>query len=138
MTLSSVHDNSREDRRWELACGAIPGLTFPDDKWISITQESELEEPQEWNGVASNSFLVGFSSEHSNQKEDRTYKFFTARSDNFVLPQCTGWTELNVFDGDIDLQLGDMEVIAAIKSVYNNGNNDRQFSAITCKLAQIV
>ena len=128
----SWHDNGPEDRKWQLG----PGLTFPDDEWISITQENGWKETQEWNGVGSNSFLVGFDSVHDNKNEDRTYRFFTARSDKFELIQCTGWTIWNDFDGVVDPQFhSDTEVIAGIRSVFNDGNNDRQFSAITCKLA---
>ena len=104
MEFVSWHDNGPEDRKWQLACGAIPGLTFPDDEWISITQENGWKETQEWNGVGSNSFLVGFDSVHDNQNEDRAYRFFTARSNKFELIQCTGWTIWNDFDGVVDPQ----------------------------------
>ena len=132
--FASAHDNRREDRKWNLRCKAIPQLNFSSDKWISITQENEWDAPQEWNGVASNSFLVGFSSHHDNHREDRKYKFFTARSNSFNLRRCSRWTTLNDFDGRFNLLLGDGEVIAAIKSVHSNRHEDRRFSVITCEI----
>ena len=132
--VASVHNNHTEDRQWDLGCKAIPGLTFGGDKWISITPGNGLDGAQEWNGVASNSFLVGFSSHHDNHREDRIYRFFTARSNNFALHHCSGWRPLNDFDRPIKLQLGNEEVIAAIKSVHSNYYEDRRFSVITCKI----
>ena len=134
MKFSSVHSNAKEDRRWDLGCKAIPGLTFSSDKWISITPGNGWDAPQEWYGVASDSFLVGFRSHHDSRKEDRIYRFFTARSDIITLQDCTGWKKLNDYDGPIDLQLGDDEVIAGVKSVHNSRKEDRQFSVITCKI----
>ena len=132
--FSSVHSNYKEDRRWDLGCKAIPGLTFSGDKWISITPGNGWDAPQEWYGVASDSFLVGFRSHHDSRKEDRIYRFFTARSDIITLQHCTGWKKLNDYDRPIDLQLGDDEVIAGVKSVHNSRKEDRQFSVITCKI----
>ena len=134
MKFSSVHSNAKEDRRWDLGCKAIPGLTFSSDKWISITPGNGWDAPQEWYGVASDSFLVGFRSHHDSRKEDRIYRFFTARSDIITLQDCTGWKKLNDYDRPIDLQLGDDEVIAGVKSVHNSRKEDRQFSVITCKI----
>jgi len=133
--FASVHNSRREDRQWDLGCKAIPWLTFSSDKWISITPGNGWDGAQEWNGVASNSFLVGFSSHHDNRREDRIYRFFTARSNSFALHHCSGWRTLNDYDRPINLQLGDEEVIAGVKSVHNNHHEDRRFSVITCKIA---
>ena len=135
--FSSKHYNKQEDRIWDLGCKAVhPELTIKGDRWISKTERNKLDKPQLWNGVHSNSFLVGMESEHDNGAEDRAYSFFTARSDNFALHQCSGWKKLNDFDEKIDLKLGDEEVIAAIKSVHSNKDEDREFSVITCKIAR--
>ena len=131
----SAHNNHHEDREWDLGCQPIPELTVRGEKWISITAGNGWDAAQEWNGVDSNSFLVGFTSDHNNHHEDRTYSFFTARSDNFILQQCSGWKLLNDWDQLVDLQLGDEEVIAGVKSVHNNHHEDRRFSVITCKIA---
>ena len=134
--FTSKHYNKQEDRIWDLGCKAIhPELTIKGDRWISKTERNKLDKPQLWNGVHSNSFLVGMESEHDNGAEDRAYSFFTARSDNFILRQCSGWKKLNDFDEKIDLELGDQEVIAAVKSVHSNKDEDREFSVITCKIA---
>ena len=134
--FASKHYNKEEDRVWDLGCKPInPELTIRGDRWISKTEKNKLDEPQLWNGVHSNSFLVGMESEHDNGAEDREYTFCTARSDNFALKQCSAWKKLNDFDEKIDLQLGDEEVIAAITSVHKKKKGDREFSVITCKIA---
>ena len=135
--FASKHYNKEEDRIWDLGCKVIsPEMTIRGDRWISKTERNELDEDQLWNGVHSNSFLVGMESEHDNGAEDRTYSFFTARSDNFALRQCSAWNKLNGFDDPIDLELADEEVIAAIKSVHKNKHEDREFSVITCMIAR--
>ena len=135
--FASKHYNKEEDRVWDLGCKPInPELTIPGDWVISWTEKHELNEDQLWNGVDSNSFLVGMESEHDNGAEDRAFTFFTARSDNFALKQCSAWKKLNDFDEEIDLQLGDEEVIAAITSVHKKKKGDREFSVITCKIAR--
>ena len=114
--FTSKHYNKEEDRVWDLGCKAIdPELTVESEKWIRKTERNELDEDQRWNGIGTNSFLVGMESEHDNKAEDRTYSFFTARSDNFRLRECSEWTKLNDFDKEVDLRLEGDEVIAAIK-----------------------
>ena len=137
MKFKSRHSNEKEDRIWDLGCKVIsPRMTVEGDRWISKTERSKLDNTKSWDGRHSNSFLVGMESEHSNHHEDRTYTFFTARSDNFVLRQCSGWKKLNNHDHEINLQLGNDEVIAAIKSVHDNKKEDREFSVVTCKIGR--
>ena len=124
------------------------------DSWMNQkTDKNHLENYQEWNGIASNSFLVGIESDYLSseagtplnlwgRKGDRTYSFLTARSNNFVLDQCSGWRKLNNLTQDFDLMLEGNEVIAAIKSDYKHGRRiirfgDREFSVITCKIRRI-
>ena len=135
--FKSKHSNWHEDRVWDLGCKAInPKMTIKGDRWISKTEFSKLEKDQLWNGVHSNSFLVGMESKHDNGKEDREYSIMSARSDNFALRQCSEWTRLNKFGKSVDLELGDGEVIAAIKSVFSHRKEDREFSVITCRIAR--
>ena len=137
--FTSKHYNKEEDRVWDLGCKAIdPELTVESEKWIRKTERNELDEEQRWNGIGTNSFLVGMESEHDNKAEDRTYSFFTARSDNFRLQECSEWTKLNDFDKEVDLRLEGDGVIAAIKSVHKNKHEDRVFSVITCQLKRKV
>ena len=106
---------------WDLGCKAIdPELTVESEKWIRKTERNELDEEQRWNGIGTNSFLVGMESEHDNKAEDRTYSFFTARSDNFRLQECSEWTKLNDFDKEVDLRLEGDEVIERSESVQSD------------------
>ena len=108
--FSSHHSNYHEDRKWTLSCKPIVPeelrveMQSRGDNWMNkATERNNLDQHQEWNGLDSNSFLVGMQSHHDNGAEDRMYSFFTARSDNFVLDHCTGWRKLNKFDKKFDL-----------------------------------
>ena len=46
----------------------MPCLKLVGEKWISATLESEPEEPFEWDGLPTNSFLVGMSSKFDQVK----------------------------------------------------------------------
>jgi len=134
--FSSHHDNHREDRRWELECSKITGPVEVDEV-ISVTDTNGWDAAQEWNGVYSNSYLVGVASVHNNHHEDRRYTFVTARSNNYFLTKCSRWRKLNNFDGPFYLRLGSNDVIAAVKSHHNNRREDREFSVITCRLTYL-
>ena len=137
--FTSEHSNKEEDRVWDLGCKKIEAeMTVESEKWVRRTDPNELDKDQRWNGISTNSFLVGMESEHSNKKEDRAYSFFTARSDNFRLRECSEWTKLNDWDKKVDLHLQGDEVIAAIKSVHKDKHEDRIFSVITCQLERKV
>jgi len=133
--FESYHDDRKEDRQWYLGCSAIRG--GPGDEVRSVTDTNDWDAPQEWNGIYSNSFLVGFTSYHDNRREDRRYTFFTARANSFYLTKCSRWQKLNRFDKPIYLWLKDNEVIAAVKSVHNDRHEDREFSVITCRLTYL-
>jgi hypothetical protein len=46
---------------------------------------------------------------------DRAYRFFYQKSKNFVLANCQEYEKINNFDGPINHNLGDYEVIAGKK-----------------------
>ena len=48
-------------------------------KWISQTMETEVVEPFEWDGIPTDSFLVGFSTTLDTVKVDRQFVFYTTR-----------------------------------------------------------
>ena len=50
------------------------------EKWISQTMETELAEPFEWDGIPTDSFLVGFSTTLDLDRTlDRQFVFYTTR-----------------------------------------------------------
>ena len=111
-TFKSKHDNGKEDRKWSLACSALTAdRPFDADADVYESSESNWDSFHSWWGMASNSFLVGMESYHSNKKEDRRYTFFHTRSDDWVLSECTSkW--VNGWDEDINVVLDSNKVIA--------------------------
>ena len=81
--------------------------------------------------------MVGMKSRHSNYYEDREFTFFIANSDNWFLTECR-WEEIKEFNGYIDYQLGNSEVIAGVKSYYNEFgyNEDVFWSLNVCNMVK--
>ena len=76
----------------------MPRLKLVGEKWLSATLETEPDEPFEWDGLPTNSFLVGMSSKFDQVKnscffiiiiiiaiiidqikKDRNFVFYTTR-----------------------------------------------------------
>jgi len=134
--ISSFHDNGKEDRKWTLACSKIkPEFHVPNvNAWYGITTESKYDKPITWNGEPQNTFLVGMTSVHSNSKEDRQFKFFTVRNNNWYLTDCITHKNINNWDGKLKYTVGDDEVIAGLYSVHDNRKEDRRWNIKVCKL----
>merc|ERR1712217_15974 len=136
--IYSVHDNKKEDRKWTLTCGAItPEFIVPNkNDWYEISEENNWDGLIYWKGAANanHGFLVGMSSYHSNSKEDRKYKFFSIRSDNWYTTDCKWRKNVNDWDGKLSWTLGDDEVIGGLYSIHSNKKEDRQWSIQVCKL----
>lgn len=139
--MFSYHNNRKEDRRWSIDCGDI----IPTDKsqrtnWQTGTSaENWWDANFHWIGVYSNSYMVGMSSYHDNGREDRRYKVFWARSDDWVLTNCGSgawgtWHRLNYYDNLLNLRLGSRRVIVELLSYHNNRKEDREFWAKICDL----
>ena len=72
------------------------------EKWISETMETELLEPFEWDGIPTDSFLVGFSSMFHTAKKDRQFVFYTTRfSENFT--QLFQWNSFFLAFADLNI-----------------------------------
>jgi len=136
--ISSVHSNSKEDRKWTLTCGQItPEFIVPNvPDWYQISEENDWDGEIYWRGAANanHGFLVGMTSYHSNSKEDRKYKFFSARSDNWYTTSCVWHKNVNDWDDPLSWTLGDDEVIGGLYSVHSNKKEDRIWTIQVCKL----
>jgi len=134
--IYSIHDNKKEDRQWTLTCSVIePEFKVPESSdWYEVTEENEYDEPIAWNGKPDGYFLVGMTSVHDNKKEDRKYKFFIVRSDNWYFTDCKLHHYINDYDGKLEYTLFDDEVFTALYSWHRNDKEDRQWTIKTCKL----
>merc|ERR1712187_676863 len=77
--ISSVHSNSKEDRKWTLECRQIqPQFIVPNvNPWYQTSEENWWDGDIDWNGLVPKSknskiynhgFLVGMTSRHWNKK----------------------------------------------------------------------
>jgi len=155
--ISSKHSNKKEDRQWTLTCSTIePEFMVPArSDWYEVTggtkfwifphsvKETEYNKPIKWDGKPEDKFLdrkpedkflVGMSSIHSDKKEDRKFKFFTVRSDNWYLTDCKKYKNINDWDEKLEYTLGDDEVFAGLESVYSYKKKDRVWTIKVCKL----
>jgi len=137
----SRHNSRKEDRIWELKCeDIIPKAISATVNWQQGTSgENWWDDTFHWVGIFSNSYMVGMSSYHDNGREDRRYKVFWARSDNWVLTNCGNhiygdWHKLNTYDRDVNLHLGPKQVIVELLSYHNNRKEDREFYVKICDL----
>jgi len=134
--IYSKHSNKKEDRQWTLTCSVIePEFMVPArSDWYEVTKETVYDKPIKWDGEPEDKFLVGMSSKHSNKKEDRQFKFFTVRSDNWYLTDCKKHKNLNDWDEKLEYTLGDDEVFAGLESYHSNKKEDRLWTLKVCKL----
>jgi len=143
--ISSVHSNSKEDRKWTLECRQIqPQFIVPNvNPWYQTSEENWWDGDIDWNGLVPKSknskiynhgFLVGMTSRHWNKKEDRKYRFFSTHNDDWYTTDCTWHTDINDWDDPLLWKLGDEEVIRGLRSRHWNKKEDRRWSIQVCKL----
>jgi len=135
-SMSSKHNNHNEDRIWTLKCEQITPEFIVEDQsnWYFTTSPNGWDAELWWQGTPDNSFLVGMTSEHSNHYEDRQFKFFTTKSDNWYLTDCIWHNDVNGWDGPLDYVMGDDEVFGGLHSIHSNHYEDRQWDLQVCKL----
>jgi len=68
--FESKHDNKKEDRIWKINCCNPQGKTG-DCRWTSYI--NDMDGPMDFS-VPNGEAIVGLYSQHSNHKEDRTFK----------------------------------------------------------------
>ena len=83
------------------------------DKPVYLTAKGKYDQPSNWDGTETNSFLVGMKSEHHSGYEDRIYQYFYQSSENWILTNCHYNISTNEnYDDDVHRVLGPDEVIA--------------------------
>ncbi|KAK0046703.1 dermatopontin [Biomphalaria pfeifferi] len=129
MYLSSIHDNSREDRIWEIYCRSS---AFGD-----YCNESDYvnEFDATFNYTCpGNKVLTGISSYHDNSKEDRRFKFTCCRASKNLLRDCYSTDFVNDWDNKLTLFVPEGQAIRSIYSINDEGTRDRRFKFGLCKL----
>jgi len=126
VSMFSIHDNSKEDRRWKIKCSAVP-------EFASLTAcrwDSETTFDAEWTSppVRPNEVVTGVLSQHSNGAEDRwfAFKVCTLSGDGDFVETDLGVTDwMNNWDGDLEVTLTPQEFMGSITSKHDNGAEDR-------------
>ena len=80
-----------------------------------------------------NYFISGFSSFHSNDREDRIWKVKVCEQQGKCFTGCEWTVYLNDWDGILNLST-EGKVIAGIKSYHSNDREDRRWSFLLCDL----
>ena len=83
------------------------------DKLVYVTPYNTYDSPSNWDGIETNSFLVGMESYHHSGYEDRSYQYFYQNSENWILTDChKNQTTNKKYDGDVNYPLLPDQVIA--------------------------
>lgn len=130
-SLYSIHDNSKEDRRWKFACAQLVGGSFTDCSWSTYTA---------WDGawtVGDNDHVItGLESTHSNSREDRQYKIKSCKlpdAESSVFHSDADWQ--NAWDSELSYDLPPQQFLTKITSHHDNGREDRQFKFSTVEFS---
>ena len=130
-SVYSVHDNSKEDRRWRLGCKNAPNGAKPKTcKWTD-DYVNEFDEPISFMCPA-NYVLTGINSTHSNAAEDRRMKLKCCRKSGYKAFGCELTPYLNDWDAVLDYTVPSGQIIAGWVSVHDNGKEDRRHKMIVC------
>ena len=71
--FASIHQDRQEDRKWTLECGAIkPEDVASETKWANgRSDQNDWDGVFHWRGIHRNAFMVGMTSVHDDQCQDR-------------------------------------------------------------------
>ncbi|RXN35280.1 hemagglutinin amebocyte aggregation factor-like protein [Labeo rohita] len=126
-SITSKHDNKREDRVWDLTCQATYGQTGQ-CHWTSYVNDFDqvilFECPAQH-------VIAGISSYHSNPHEDRRWRFYCCQS------VCTSaschWTSyVNNFDEYFHYAVPSRNVLVGAHSYHQNAQEDRRWAYRVC------
>ncbi|XP_013791404.1 hemagglutinin/amebocyte aggregation factor [Limulus polyphemus] len=130
-TISSIHSNHHEDRRWNFGCERTlrdPSCYFTNyvndwDKLLHFTCKS---------GEA----IAGFNSYHDNRREDRRWKIYCCKDKNKCTDYRTcAWTGyVNSWDGDLHYTVPKDYVLTGVISEHDNHREDRRWKFQHCRL----
>lgn len=132
--ITSVHDNHREDRVFDMSCA-----DFPIDVDGLLTSCTWTEYVNDWDGLLAfecndNMYISGLQSDHDNHREDRRWKVKCCEMHEIHLADChfTAWT--NAYDGRQYLDTGSSHIMKGIISIHDNHREDRIYKFETCKV----
>ena len=130
-SVYSVHDNSKEDRRWRLGCKKAPSGAKPKTCTWTDDYINTWDEPISFMCPA-NYVLTGINSTHSNAAEDRRMKMKCCTKSEVKTLNCKMTPYLNDWDAVLDYTVPKSKVITGWFSVHANSKEDRRHKLIVC------
>ncbi|KAK0058741.1 dermatopontin 2 [Biomphalaria pfeifferi] len=126
---SSIHDNRKEDRRWEFLCRTA-GKTH---SCIDSGYVNEFDEPIVYT-CPGNKVMVGAHSYHSNKHEDRKFGFYCCDIKGKSPRNCYDTGYVNDWDQKLTLVVPEGKAIKAAFSHHDNRREDRRWKYQICTL----
>uniref|UniRef100_A0A8C9T4L3 Si:dkey-14d8.6 n=1 Tax=Scleropages formosus TaxID=113540 RepID=A0A8C9T4L3_SCLFO len=114
--ISSTHHNHHEDRLWGFECKNTFDSS-PDCHWTYYVNDFDQEFSFE---CPSNYVLSGMESYHENKHEDRRWKFYCCRINNFCNSNCQWTPYVNNFDETFDFYIPTQNYLVGTGSYHNN------------------
>jgi len=127
VSLRSVHNNGKEDRRWRVECAALKGngATLSGCEWTGYTGFDAT-----WTQPSLNEYriIAGVESHHDNGSEDRKFRFRHCKVNGVDTPKHSNdgsWQ--NSHDKKLSVKLAGTQFFAQWTSAHSNGAEDRRF-----------
>lgn len=133
--IYSEHDNKKEDRRWDLDCSSLPGMSSSARSretchWTGYV--NNWDDPFNYN-CPNNGYITGMSSYHDNKKEDRRWQFRCCRVTCYHTQDCLSkWA--NDWDERMDFRVPASYVLTGVYSYHSNKKEDRLYQYRYCRL----
>ena len=117
-SISSVHDNRREDRIWAVHCGVYLGsyLTVGLSVWTFYVNDFDGNMTFE---CPDGNVVTGIGGYHSNHHEDRRYKFRCTFLKKLRRSSCS-WTKYTNLDARWVIFAPTYKILAGVRSYHDN------------------
>uniref|UniRef100_A0A4W5N5M8 Hemagglutinin/amebocyte aggregation factor-like n=1 Tax=Hucho hucho TaxID=62062 RepID=A0A4W5N5M8_9TELE len=114
--IKSQHDNFYEDRVWDFECKDT-FVSEPECHWSPYVNDFQQEFSFK---CPKNYVLTGMSSYHSNDHEDRRWKFYCCRVNSYCNQDCQWTPYVNYFDEVISWQVPGLNYLVGAGSYHSN------------------
>ncbi|GFR94774.1 hemagglutinin/amebocyte aggregation factor [Elysia marginata] len=131
-SVYSIHDSTKEDRRWKFGCSPTPGDAKPKKCEWTENFVNHLDGPVMFLCPA-NYLIAGVASVHDNAAEDRRMKFKCCRRPGYKTKSCEMTDYLNNWDDPLNYTVPNGKVLAGWMSVHDNSKEDRRHRMVECK-----
>jgi len=130
--ITSIHDNSKEDRRWAITCGKIGSLNA-DQNCYWTNNVNSWDEMVAFN-CPGNRIMTGMMSEHSNSKEDRLFRYRCCGVSGRKTSNCEISSYTNEWDKTMDFKIPYNKVVTGAFSYHLNNKEDRRWKFMVCDI----